>query len=75
MVPVPQRVYLRGETEMKEYHIVSTGLVSLTTKINEMAKQGWVPTHFVMAADEGTDTFAVMLERESREPTPKRVDS
>ncbi|KKM82296.1 hypothetical protein LCGC14_1321020 [marine sediment metagenome] len=59
---------------MKEYHIVSSELVKLTVKINEMAKRGWVPTHFAMSSDNDTDTFGVLLERESLEPTPERRD-
>ncbi len=60
---------------MKEYHIVGSGLLNVMSKVNEMAKQGWVPTHFAMSSDNDTDTFGVLLERESREPTPKRGDS
>ncbi|KKL69489.1 hypothetical protein LCGC14_2114450 [marine sediment metagenome] len=50
---------------MKEYHIVGSGLSNVISKINEMAKQGWVPTHFAMVTDNDVDTFGVLLERES----------
>ena len=62
-------------TEMKEYHIVGSRLLNVISKVNEMAKQGWVPTHFAMVTDNDVDTFGVLLERESREPIPKRGDS
>jgi hypothetical protein len=54
---------------MKEYHVLhvsSAGL--LTLDLNERAKQGWEPLFFAMTAAEDTDTFGVVLVRESREP-------
>ena len=59
---------------MKEYTIVNGERKDVTSNLNVLAKTGWVPTHFAMAADEATDTFGVLLERESLEPTPKRRD-
>ena len=61
---------------MKEYKIAHNDNAEvLTDALNHVAKQGWVPTHFAMSSDNDTDTFGVLLERESRVPTPKRGDS
>ena len=60
---------------MKEYTILNGPSRAVRTELNELSKLGWVPTHFAMGATEEVDTFGVLLERESREPIPKRGDS
>ena len=57
---------------MKEYTVLNGTKREIATDLNELAKMGWVPTHFAMGATEDVDTFGVLLERESLEPTPKR---
>ena len=61
---------------MKEYKIAHNANAEvLTDALNHVAKQGWVPTHFAMSAGPEVDSFGVLLERESREPIPKRGGS
>jgi hypothetical protein len=51
---------------MKEYAIAhGTDAKALSGILNQWAKQGWVPTHFVMSAGPEVDSFALLLERES----------
>ena len=59
---------------MKEYTVLNGTRKDIITDLNELAVLGWVPTHFAMAGTEEVDTFGVLLERESRMPTPKRRD-
>ena len=54
---------------MKEYIIAHNHNAEILTEaLNWEAKKGWVPTHFSVAAGPEADTYAVLLERESRGP-------
>ena len=53
---------------MKEYRLIhGSNATDLERGLNTQAKQGWVPTHFAMSAGPEVDSFAVLLERETRE--------
>lgn len=52
---------------MKEYTILHGDGDVVDGLLNDLAKRGWVPTHFAMSSDNDADTFGVLLERDNRD--------